>query len=161
MIRDHLDIFGAWAAPGINLVDTRFPVTLKGKATTPDGLPDLADVIYGIHRCTHGHGDELPEGFTLVPHQSLPGGGLSLVTIEIINGSIRLSDLTIMGLCMVAVAAPVNTDQQIPSSYYTEFRGQRLPIAEWWGKDQKLEALVATVVVPRVTLDFAEWMDGR
>ncbi len=156
MIRNSLNIIGAWTAPGIDLVNTKFPVTLPGKPA-----PDLADVIYGIHRCTHGHGGELPDGFNLVPHQSLPDGKTSLLTIEIVNGAVRLPDLTIMGLCMVAVAAPVNVAQPIPSTYYIEFLGQRLPIAEWWGKEQDLKTLIGTFTVPQVTLNFGEWMDHR
>lgn len=30
------------------------------------GQPDLADLIYGVHRCCHGHGDDLPDGFELL-----------------------------------------------------------------------------------------------
>lgn len=107
MLRDYLDIFAAWTATGINLVDTRFPVLVRNP-TTPDGIPDLADVVYGIHRCTHGHGDELPDGFGLTPHGTFPDCQRSLLKIVIENGSVRLPDLTVIGLCMVAVAAPVS-----------------------------------------------------
>lgn len=160
MIRKYIDIFGAWAAPGINLADTRLPVRMKGTPTTPDGLPDVADVIYSI-RCAHDHGDELPDGFAFVPYQTRPDGRSSLVTITIVNGSVRLSDLTIMGLCMVAVAAPDNTTQQIPPDYYTEFGGRRLPIRDLWGKEQELRSLIATFPVPPVKLDFGDWMIGK
>lgn len=28
-------------------------------------LPDIADVLYHVHRCAHGHGDEVVDGFEL------------------------------------------------------------------------------------------------
>jgi hypothetical protein len=61
-LRDRYATFGPMAAPGINLEATRFPVRLRNPKA-PGGQPDLADVIHGIHRCYHGHGEELPEGF--------------------------------------------------------------------------------------------------
>jgi hypothetical protein len=51
-IRDSLDIFGAMAMPGYNLDETRFPVSVK--SNMPDRRPDVADIVYGIHRCAHG-----------------------------------------------------------------------------------------------------------
>ena len=65
LLRENYDILGPMGAPGINVVETRFPVTVN-RPTSPDGKRDLADVIYGIHRCSQGHGDELPDGFDLI-----------------------------------------------------------------------------------------------
>ena len=59
LLRDNYAILGPLGMPGINLVETRFPVTVERPKAT-GGTPDLADVVYGIHRCSHGHGDELP-----------------------------------------------------------------------------------------------------
>lgn len=64
LLRDNYSILGPMGAPGIDLVEIRFPVTLKNPKA-PGGKPDIADVIYGVHRCTHGHGDEIPDGFEL------------------------------------------------------------------------------------------------
>jgi hypothetical protein len=64
-LRENYGILGPMGAPGIDVVETRFPVTVKGP-TVPDGKPDLADLLYGIHRCCHAHGDELPGGFELL-----------------------------------------------------------------------------------------------
>src|SRR5262245_19650534 len=59
-LRENYGILGPMGAPGIDLAKTRFPVTVK-KPTASDGKPDIADVIYGIHRCAQAHGDELPD----------------------------------------------------------------------------------------------------
>jgi hypothetical protein len=72
-----------------------------------------------------------------------------------------MSDLTIIGLCMVAVASSVNADQLIPPTYYVDFADRRLLLAEWWGRGQELRDLVARWPQPQVTLDFGDWMTGR
>ena len=64
-IRDSLDIFRVMAAPGIDFDESRFPVAAE--SDLPDKRPDIADVLYGIHRRGHGHKDELPNGFELTP----------------------------------------------------------------------------------------------
>jgi hypothetical protein len=158
LLRNSIDILNAWCLPGIDVVRTRFPVRVRS-ATTSDGLTDLADVVYGIHRCTQGHGDELPEGFGLMPHRSIRDGTASAIEVRIVDGAIQLPDLTIMGLCMVAVAAPANRDQLIPSTYYITWRGEQLALNAWWGREQELRSLIAQYEVPSVVMDFGDWMD--
>lgn len=52
LLRENYDIFSPMGAPGIDLVETRFPVkVLRPKAE--GGKPDIADVLYGTHRCAH------------------------------------------------------------------------------------------------------------
>src|SRR5207249_1841304 len=70
-LRENYGILGPMGAPGIDLVATRFPVTVR-RPWAVGGTPDIADVIYGIHRCTHGHGDELPSGFELIQNAAGP-----------------------------------------------------------------------------------------
>lgn len=107
-VRDSLDIYGAMAMPTINLVKTRFPVSVK--SDMDDKRPDIADVIYGIHRCAHGHGDELPDGFELMPYQE------PVVITRVAAGKIRMSAATVLGLLAVGVFAPENVGQAIPKA---------------------------------------------
>ena len=65
LLRDNYAILGPMGMPGIDLVETRFPAAVE-RPKAPGGRPDLADVIYGIHRCSHGHGEELPGAFELI-----------------------------------------------------------------------------------------------
>jgi hypothetical protein len=160
LLRERLLILGAWGLGGIDLVQTRFPVGVKSPAAS-DGRPDIADVIYSVHRCTHGHGDELPDGFALTESSEPNGDGMVVSEIEIVNGSIRLPDLIVMGLCMVAVTSPANADQQIPPTYWIKWRGKPLVVSEWWGRGEALIAEVAQLSMPQVKLDFREWMDGK
>jgi hypothetical protein len=92
LLRSNYHILGPTGAPGVNLEETRFPVRLR-KPQSPDGLPDVADVIYGVHRCCHGHGDVLPDGFDLFKDA---GGPSQITRMSIEKGSVRLSDRIIL-----------------------------------------------------------------
>lgn len=153
-LRDNYPIFGPMGAPGIDLVNTRWPVSvLRPKA--PGGLPDIADVICGIHRCSHGHGDELPDGFALLPDAAGPD---RITRMEIEEGKVRLSDRVIFGLLAVAVFTPVNANQRTPDGYHLTFAGTVLPINSWWGRASDFLALAGKEQMPSVTLDFGDWL---
>jgi hypothetical protein len=158
LLRDNYSIPEPMGFPGINLADTRFPIKVE-RPKAPGGKPDLADVIYGIHRCSHGHGDELPGGFALIPDaRGQPGH----TTVEIQKGSIRLSDRIIFGLLAAAVMCPTNKDQKVPGGYHLIFgrAAEKLFINDWWGRSQDFPAVAAKESLPSVTLDFKEWMDN-
>ena len=99
LLRDNYGILGPMSMPGIDLVETRFPVAVR-RPKAAGGKPDLADVIYGIHRCSHGHGVELPNGFDLIADAEAEP---EVTRMKIENGKIRLSDRTVFGLVAVAV----------------------------------------------------------
>jgi hypothetical protein len=155
ILRDNYSIFGPMGIPGINLVDTRWPVKTTGN-TAAGGLPDIADVIYTIHRCTQGHGDELPDGFALIPNAAGPDGYTKMTAAM---GKVQLSDRVIFGLLAVAVLSPVNTDQRVPDGYHFTFAGTVLPINEWWGRAADFPSISALHPLPNITIDFAHWMD--
>lgn len=54
-------MFGPFGMPGINLVRTIFPIRKPDDTAKIIGV-DAVELIYKIHRCSHGHGDEPPEG---------------------------------------------------------------------------------------------------
>lgn len=142
-------------APGIDLDVTRFPVKVE-RAKAEGGQPDLADIIYGIHRCSHGHGDALPDGFELLEDAA---GPKRFTRLEITRGTVRLSDRIIFGLLAVAVLSPVNADQQVPSGYHLSFGDHTvMPINRWWGRAADFPSIAAQDPVPSVTLNFDDWM---
>jgi len=154
-LRANYSIFGPMGAPGIDLINTRFPVPVRAP-TASGNTPDIADVIYSIHRCTHAHGDELTEGFELWPDAR---GSSPCTTILIEKGKIRLSDRVIFGLCAVAVFSPHNKDQSVPDGYFLTFgKSAKLVINEWWGRSVDFHAIAALEPMPLVKLDFADWM---
>ncbi len=146
LLRDHYDILSPMATPSIDLHAQRWPVAVR-RPTAPGGGTDLADLIYVIHRCTHGHGDELPQGFEFIPDvmgtagvtnmflQYFPGGG---------DGRVRLSDRIIFGLLAVAVMAPENHLQDARDDLYFLYgrANIRLPIKDWWGRAADFPAVV-------------------
>lgn len=156
LLRDSYSIFGPMALPGVDIKQTRFPVKVK-QPTTGDGKPDIADVVYGVHRCTHAHGDELPDGFDLIPDAAGPTG---LVRIQIEKGRLRLSDRAIFGLLAVAVMSPANIGQRTPDGYYLTFgNSAMLTINDWWGRAADFAAVAAMEPMPSVKMDFGDWMD--
>jgi len=160
LLRDNYAILGPLGIPGINLVETRFAVKVE-RPKAPGGKPDLADVFFGVHRCSHGHGEELPDGFELMPdaRQPVRAGELRKTTVKVVRGAIRLSDRIIFGVIAVPVLSPANKDQHVPNGYYLTFGAEeKLIINEWWGRATDFPAIAAPEPVPSITLDFNEWM---
>jgi hypothetical protein len=157
LLRDNYLMLGVMGMPGINLVDTRFPVAVN-RPKAPGGAPDLADVIYGVHRCTHGHGEELPAGFEFRRDSS---GLAERTSIVIERGRIQLSDRIIFGLLAVAVFAPENVGQNTPEGYYLSLGAhQTFIINDWWGRRTEFEVIASQLQLPHVTLDFGDWMNS-
>jgi hypothetical protein len=159
LLRENYAILGPMGMPGINVVETRFQIVAIKGPTAPGGTPDLADVIYGIHRCTHGHGDELSAGFELMPNAAGQPGYTSVQIVR--NGAIRLSDRIIFGLLAVAVLAPVNKGQRVPDGYWLSLGDVKLVINDWWGRASDFPAIVAAQPpMPNITVDFSAWTSG-
>jgi hypothetical protein len=155
LLRENYWVLGPMGAPGIDLLETRFPVRVE-RPKTIGGHPDFADVLYGIHRCCHGHGQALPEGFELL---SDAGGPTRRTRMEVEEGRVRFSDRVIFGLLAVAVLSPMNADQTVPDTYYLRFSDKPvLPISNWWGRAEDFPSILATDLMPMVRLDFGEWM---
>jgi hypothetical protein len=151
-IRDSLDIFRIMAAPGIDVDKTRFPIAVK--SDLPDKRPDIADVLYGIHRCTHGHGDELPEGFELTPY------AYGIQVMRISQGKIQLPASAVLGLPAIAVFAPENKGQTIPGMYSLSWYQHVFHICGWWGWQDHFRDIISVDQFPRVTLHFGDWWDS-
>lgn len=151
-IRDNYDIFGPMAAPGVNVHESRFPVKVE-RPKAPGGLPDIADVVYGIHRCCHGHGDALPDGFELMDD----GPEVGLMRMHFERGSVRLSKSTIYGLLALAVLEPANAGETIPIDYRLTYNNQAFFIHDWWGKKDEFREVLKERDLPSVVLDFSEW----
>ena len=114
-------------------------------------------MIYGVHRCTHAHGDELPAGFDLIPDAA---GSEGISRVQVSKGRLRLSDRVIFGLLGVAIMSPANVGQRTPDAYYLTFGTSAvLTINDWWGRAADFAAIAALEPVPSVKLDFGDWMD--
>jgi hypothetical protein len=151
-IRDGLDIFGVMGAPGIDFEQSRFPIAVK--SDLPDERPDIADVLYGIHRRSHGHEDELPRGFELTPHGPR-ATGLHVWR----DGKIQLPAGSSLGLIALSVFAPENKDQVIPPDYQLTWFEHVFLISAWWGWQDHFREIVCATQSPLVTLDFTKLWD--
>jgi hypothetical protein len=153
-LRENYSIFGPMGAPGIDLENTRWPIQIRSPKAS-GGAPDIADVIYSIHRCHHGHGEELPDGFELLPDAAGPD---RLTRLRVERGKVQLSDRCIFGLLAVAVLSPVNHDQRVPDGYHLTFAGTEMLIRDWWGRAQDFPAILSAEQLPSVTLNFEQWL---
>lgn len=153
LLRENYEMLGPMGLPGVNLADTRWPVKVE-RPKASGGLADIADVIYGVHRCTHGHGGELPDGFSLWPDAAGPE---KLTRLSAERGKLQLSDRVIFGLLGVAVFSAANLGQSVPDGYRLTFAGTVLPINQWWGRAADFIELAASECLPSVVLDFSNW----
>lgn len=150
LLRENYEVFGPMGAPGVNCEESRFPVRLPGQAAAT--FLDIADIIYLVHRCTHGHGDELPAGFELLPDAAGPS---RITRMRTSGGRVQLSDRIVFGLLAVAVMSPVNVGQSVPEGCYLTFGDvAKMPINEWWGRVSDFAAIAALDPVPKVRFDF-------
>ncbi|WP_122434314.1 hypothetical protein [Pseudomonas viridiflava] len=153
LLRRGYPILGPVGLPGIDLEQTRWPVKVN-RPKAEGGLPDIADVIYGIHRCAHGHGDELPDGFELWPDAA---ESKATTRIGVSSGKVQLSDRVIFGMLSIAVFSPVNLGQTVPDGYFLSFAGLNMPINQWWGREADFLLLAATQIMPSVILNLGDW----
>ncbi|WP_157105977.1 hypothetical protein [Nocardia sienata] len=153
LIRANYDIFGLMAVRGVNVAETRWPVRIQSTLGKNE-WPDTADLIYFVHRCVQGHGDELPDGFELGIREA------ELISeMHVEEGKVRLPWNTIFGLIAVAVVQRVNIGQRVPEGYYLNWGVPqiRFEINEWWGRKDDLRAQLATQHTPLVTMNWGDW----
>lgn len=149
-LRDELDVFGAMTASDFDFRASRFPVSVQ--TDMADGRPDIADVLYGVHRFLDGHTDELPAGCEITAHAD----GVPMFHVS--RGRLRLRASAALGLLAVAVFAPENKGEAVPDTYTLGWQQHLFHICAWWGwRDHFLE-IVRNAAVPQVVLDFGpEW----
>ncbi len=135
VIRDELDIFEHVGMPGIDLRATRF-LYPNVKTQGSDGRTDIADVLYYVHRCAHGHGDHVEEGFELKPSPGNPGNHSMRFTPD----AVQLPESAILGLVAIAVLAPENSEQRAWDASIP-WVGGTLVVNKWWGRKSEFVAL--------------------
>ena len=149
-IRADVDVFGAMAGPDIDFEVSRFPLPVD--SDRPDQRPDIADVLYAVHRYLQGEESAMPAGFEVVPHVE----GEPLFNID--NGRLWLRASAALGMLAIAVFSPVNKGQEIPGSYHLGWQQHIFHVVGWWGWRDHFREIVTNADVPRFALDFApEW----
>ncbi|BAV42738.1 hypothetical protein SHTP_3759 [Mycobacterium ulcerans subsp. shinshuense] len=154
VIRDAVDIYGVMATPGVDLENTRFPVAVRSDLT-PEMRPDIADVLYGIHRWLHGHDEESATGFEVSPYVN---GSAALRVAS--DGKIQLPKTAILGLLAIAVFAPENKGEVIPPDYQLSWFDHVFFVSAWWGWQDHFREIVNVDRSSLVALDFGNsWSD--
>jgi len=149
-VHDDVDVFGAMAGPDIDFGGSRFPLPVE--THSPDGRPDIADVLYAVHRYLHGDDTAMPAGCEVQPHAQV------VPMFHIAGGRLWLRSSAALGLLAIAVFSPENRGEPIPGSYHLGWQQQIFHIVGWWGWRVHFRDIVANAAVTRYGLDFgAEW----
>lgn len=151
-VRDDVDIFAAMTAPDINLVESRFPV--PASSDLPDGRPDIADVLYAVHRYLHEDENAMLAGCEITAHAE------GVPMFEIGSGRLWLRGSAVLGLLGIAVFAGENKGELIPEPYTLGWREHVFHISGWWGWQNHFRDIVSHTPIPLYTLDFAEEWDA-
>ena len=163
LLRDNYTGILEPMVPGVNFEKTVFPISISG-ASGPGGQPDVADALYVIHRCHHGHGEPLPVGWELVPDTTTEPPRTTM-NFAGPTGAwvVRLSDRIIYGMAAVALLSPVNVGQALEGVQLT-YKSVSSDISVrldngWWGRADDFAAITA---MDRnrvsITLDFSNVM---
>lgn len=153
--------------PGINLAQTVFPAQIRGTSDL-GGLPDVADILYVIHRCNHGHGAPLPVGYELIPDTTIEPPRTTMTLALNPNGDwvVRLSDRSIYGMAAVALLSPANVGQVLAGvqvTYGSVSGDIRVRLNnDWWGRADDF-ATITAMDRNRIseTLDFTNVMPAH
>jgi hypothetical protein len=137
---------------GLNLVETQFTNLQLRKHKSPD----LADVIYEIFRCSHAHGDEVPNAFSILPSE---GGFHSRWLLG--NGELHMPDRVIWALLSVAVLSQVNRSETTTGNYYLSLGAERFTISEWWGREHDFRIIADRYNKVRVRMDGLERLEKQ
>ena len=150
-IRDYYWLIEPMLGAGINLKETVFSNVHLQKTETPD----FADIVYEVFRCGHVHGDEIPEGFRILPSV---GNWRS----EWIFGpnQLQFPDRMLWALLSVSIFSRVNERQRSQHiGFYTLSLGDvSFPVHEWWGREDEVQPVALEHNQVRVKFEMLEQM---
>ena len=136
---------------GINLEETKFENVKLGN----NASPDFAEIIYEVFRCSHAHGDEIPQTFSLIPTTS-PFGSQWLLA----DGELHMPDRVLWALLALSVFSTVNAVETSPNTRYLALGENRFVVADWWGREAEVRHLAQKYNKVRVKLDGLDRWDA-
>lgn len=145
-VRRHYAIIQAMlGAATINVHDSVFGQLPEIPGVMSPTEPDLADIIYAAHRCSHQHGADVPAQFAI-----LEGGNMVIHLGD--TPGIQLPAAIIIGLLASAVMCAENRGLGGGGECYLTWnhpgageyaaRNETLLVREWWGRKRDFLALV-------------------
>lgn len=139
VIREEIDILEVVGLPGVDLRASRFPYPAVVSERRP--LPDIADVLYHVHRCAHGHGHghghDVVAGFELQLSDLSTGNH----TMHFGSAAVQLPQSVILGLVAIAVLAPENESEQAWDAVIPWLGGD-LAANDWWARGEDFRRFV-------------------
>lgn len=153
-IRNNYDILSELLLPGLDFENIRWSVEVDNPKA-PGGV-DFADIIYGVHRCCHAHGECLQDGFELLPNYAQKNHKF---TMEVKPGFVRFTDYIILALLAITVLEPVNKDLFNPllNQYMLPIKNEKHVVNEWWGKREHIRSLLPKR--EKILFDFTDLRD--
>lgn len=146
-LRSYYWILEPMVGAGLNLVETVFSnVHLKNNPS-----PDIAEIIYEIFRCSHAHGDEVPQNYSI-----LPTTGTQISNWGFGFDELHMPDRIIWALLAVAVFSKVNAQEKSDGNYYLSLGDNRFPIRDWWGREDEFRPVADRYNQTRVKMDKLE-----
>ena len=128
---------------GLNLTECRFEnVPLKHTSS-----PDFADIVYAIFRCSLAHGDEVPDGFSVLEAEDE-----SPTRWRMGYGELHMPKSIVPALLAVTVFSKINRDQTSTGGHFLSLDQDRFIIAGWWGREDDFRPIAASKNTIRVTL---------
>lgn len=133
-IRDYYWLVEPMLGARINLDLTRF----ENVRLTKTRSPDFADIAYEIFRCGHTHGDEIPDGFKV-----LPSHGKWHSQWLIGKNTLRLPDRIVWALLSISIFAKVNERQKVQKigPFNITLGDHCFPVMEWWGQEDRIRPI--------------------
>lgn len=153
-LRENYSILRPMSFPGLDIDQIQWAVKISPEQK-PDDWPDTAEVLYGIHRCAHGHGDDLPSGFELMPN--VLNGDTNKTNLITAPGRVQISDRVIFGLLAIAVLSPKNHDLNTKEGHWLSLNHTKFIINDWWGKRDEFLVVAAPHDTNRVKFDLSNW----
>lgn len=119
-------------------------------------MPDIADIIYAKHRCSHAHGQALPREYEFIDDGRFP-------CMYIGKDQVKLSRQVILGLLLIVILSPVNAESVNPKldglgiSLGVDGEKRELIINDWWGQAERFRAEILPLFpAPKLVLDCSK-----
>jgi hypothetical protein len=148
-LRENYDVLQWFSANVINYSEMRFP-TIDVDFTDNKSVerPDLAEVVYHVHRCCLAHGQDISSNFEITPRRA---DGSVEFKISKDGKFLHLPESIAWGLLAAVVLDPINSDLQSRSgNYFTVVFEQNtyfLNVDLFWGEKAKVIRLSSKYVL--------------
>lgn len=139
-VRRNYDILQWFTGSALDFTQLIFPALDKKLTDGKEILePDLAMILYHVHRCALAHGQDISENFGILPRGD---NGLIAFRISQSGGYLNLPEPIAWGLVAAVVLDPINSDIATRSRHYFNLNFEQnayfLNIDLFWGEKSKL-----------------------